>query len=64
VRPAERVAEFDQDGTLWVEHPVYAQFVYCLDRVDAVVKDKPVLRDREPSRLSYLETAMPSRSSR
>jgi phosphoglycolate phosphatase-like HAD superfamily hydrolase len=48
VPPAERVAEFDQDGTLWVEHPVYAQFVYCLDRVDAVVQDKPVLRDREP----------------
>lgn len=32
--PAEdRVATFDQDGTLWVEHPMYTQVVYCLDRV-------------------------------
>jgi hypothetical protein len=37
VPPAERVAEFDQDGTLWVEHPVYTQIVYCLDHVRALV---------------------------
>src|SRR5271163_1063006 len=48
VPPTERVAEFDQDGTLWVEHPVYVQVMYCLDRVDAVVKEKPELKDREP----------------
>jgi hypothetical protein len=29
---AERIATFDQDGTLWVEHPVYTQVIYCLDR--------------------------------
>ncbi len=29
---AERVATFDQDGTLWVEHPLYSQVMYCLDR--------------------------------
>jgi phosphoserine phosphatase len=46
--PEERIAEFDQDGTLWVEHPVYTQVVYCLDRVPALVKDKPELREREP----------------
>ena len=34
----ERIATFDQDGTLWVEHPIYTQVVYCLDRVPAVVK--------------------------
>lgn len=28
---AERIATFDQDGTLWVEHPVYTQLQYCLD---------------------------------
>ena len=47
--PAEdRVATFDQDGTLWVEHPMYTQVVYCLDRVPAVVAQKPELKDREP----------------
>ena len=44
----ERIATFDQDGTLWVEHPIYTQVVYCLDRVPAVVKDKPELKDVEP----------------
>src|SRR5262245_38755688 len=39
----ERIATFDQDGTLWVEHPIYTQVVYCLDRVPAVVKAKPEL---------------------
>src|SRR5262245_43119653 len=43
-----RIVTFDQDGTLWVEHPVYTQVVYCLDRVPAVVKDKPELKDKEP----------------
>jgi hypothetical protein len=48
VPPAERIAEFDQDGTLWVEHPVYTQIVYCLDHVGPLVKEKPELKDREP----------------
>jgi haloacid dehalogenase-like hydrolase len=48
VPPKERIAEFDQDGTLWVEHPVYAEVVYCLDRVGTVVKEKPELKQREP----------------
>ena len=37
-----------QDGTLWVEHPMYSQVVYCLDRVPALVKAKPELADAEP----------------
>jgi phosphoglycolate phosphatase-like HAD superfamily hydrolase len=44
----ERIAAFDQDGTLWVEHPIYAQIVYCLERVPAVVKEKPELANVEP----------------
>jgi phosphoglycolate phosphatase-like HAD superfamily hydrolase len=48
VPPKERVATFDQDGTLWVEHPIYSQFVYCLDRVPAVIKAKPELAKVEP----------------
>ena len=48
VLPAERIATFDQDGTLWVEHPMYSQVMYCLDRVPAVVKAKPELATVEP----------------
>ena len=45
---AERIATFDQDGTLWVEHPIYTQVVYCLDRVPAVVARTPGLKAVEP----------------
>jgi hypothetical protein len=38
VRPEERIAEFDQDGTLWVEHPLHTQVVFCLDRVGALAR--------------------------
>ena len=48
VPPEERIAAFDQDGTLWVEHPIYTQVIYCLDRVPAVVKEKPELAKVEP----------------
>ena len=48
VPPADRIATFDQDGTLWVSHPIYAQVVYCLDRVPALVKAKPELANVEP----------------
>jgi phosphoserine phosphatase len=48
VPETERIATFDQDGTLWVEKPMYSQVIYCLDRVPAVVKDKPELADVEP----------------
>ena len=48
VPQAERIAEFDEDGTLWVEHPLYTQVVFCLDRVGALANEKPELKDREP----------------
>ena len=48
VPTAERIATFDQDGTLWVEHPMYSQVMYCLERVPAVVKAKPELANLEP----------------
>lgn len=44
----ERIATFDQDGTLWVEKPMYSQAIYCLDRVPAVVREKPELATVEP----------------
>jgi phosphoglycolate phosphatase-like HAD superfamily hydrolase len=48
VPPEERIATFDQDGTLWVEHPMYTQIVYCLERVPALVKRRPELKNKEP----------------
>ena len=48
VPAAERIATFDQDGTLWVSHPVYAQLMFCFDRVPALVKAKPELANKEP----------------
>jgi phosphoglycolate phosphatase-like HAD superfamily hydrolase len=48
VPPEDRIATFDQDGTLWVEHPMYTQVEYCLDRVPIVVSQKPQLKNVEP----------------
>src|SRR5208283_1378288 len=46
VAPEDRIATFDQDGTLWVEHPMYTQVMYCLERVPALVEKKPELKTR------------------
>ncbi|MFO1477810.1 MAG: HAD family hydrolase [Verrucomicrobiota bacterium] len=48
VPPEERIATFDQDGTLWVEHPMYSQVMFCLERVPALVKAKPELAKVAP----------------
>lgn len=48
VPPVERIATFDQDGTLWVSHPLYTQVVYCLERVPVVVAKRPELGKVEP----------------
>jgi phosphoserine phosphatase len=48
VSPEDRIATFDQDGTLWVEQPMYTQVIYCLDRVPAVAVKKPELKNAEP----------------
>jgi len=48
VAPEARIATFDQDGTTWVEQPMYTQVVYCLERVPAVVEKKPDLKNVEP----------------
>jgi hypothetical protein len=46
VPPAERIAAFDQDGTLWVEHPIYTEFQFVMDRVPELVKAHPELADK------------------
>ena len=45
---AERIATFDQDGTLWVEHPMYSQLMYILESVPGLVKAKPELATVAP----------------
>jgi phosphoglycolate phosphatase-like HAD superfamily hydrolase len=45
---SQRIATFDMDGTLWVEHPMYTQVVYCLDRVAVLAAQKPELKDVQP----------------
>src|SRR5262252_4612709 len=48
VPPAERIATFDNDGTLWVEHPMYTQLVFALDRVKALAPQRPEWKDAQP----------------
>lgn len=44
----ERIATFDQDGTTWVEHPIYTQLMYSIDRVRILAAEKPELKNIEP----------------
>jgi len=48
VPPAERIATFDNDGTLWAEQPMYFQFLFALDRVKALAPTHPEWKDKEP----------------
>jgi hypothetical protein len=46
--PAERIATFDNDGTLWCEQPMYFQALFALERVRAMAKDHPEWANQEP----------------
>jgi phosphoglycolate phosphatase-like HAD superfamily hydrolase len=48
VPPDDRVASFDQDGTLWVEHPIYTQAMFALDRVRVLAPAHPEWKNDEP----------------
>lgn len=48
VRAEERVAVFDNDGTLWCEQPMYAQLAFALDRVKAMSAEHPEWATTEP----------------
>jgi hypothetical protein len=50
VASADRLAVFDNDGTLWVEQPLYTQFAFALDRVRALAPQRPDWATREPFR--------------
>jgi phosphoglycolate phosphatase-like HAD superfamily hydrolase len=44
----QRIATFDNDGTLWVEQPLYTQFVFVVDRVKAASNQHPEWKKKEP----------------
>ena len=48
VKPPERVATFDNDGTLWVEQPIYTQFEFAIDEVKAKSNQHPEWKTKEP----------------
>ena len=48
VPPAERIAVFDNDGTLWAEQPIYVQLAFSLDRVKALAAEHPEWKDEQP----------------
>jgi phosphoserine phosphatase len=48
VPPAERIAVFDNDGTLWSEQPMYAQLAFALDRVKALAPQHPEWKEKQP----------------
>lgn len=48
VSPTDRIAVFDNDGTLWAEQPMYVQLIFALDRVKALAPKHPEWKDKEP----------------
>lgn len=48
VRPEERIAVFDNDGTLWAEQPMYFQMFFVVDRIKTLAPQHPEWRDTEP----------------
>jgi phosphoglycolate phosphatase-like HAD superfamily hydrolase len=48
VPPEDRVATFDNDGTLWVEQPMYTQLAFALDRVKELAPEHPEWKDKQP----------------
>ena len=55
VPPAERVAVFDNDGTLWCEKPMPIQLDFILRRLAAMADQDPGLRTRQPWQAAYTQ---------
>jgi phosphoglycolate phosphatase-like HAD superfamily hydrolase len=54
VPAAQRIATFDNDGTLWCEQPLQNQFFFVFDRLEALASKDPALRERQPFK-AFLE---------
>jgi hypothetical protein len=48
VPPAERIATFDNDGTLWTDQPMYFQLLFALDRIKKLAPQHPEWKGQEP----------------
>ncbi|MEZ5864586.1 MAG: hypothetical protein R3D25_11180 [Geminicoccaceae bacterium] len=48
VAPADRIATFDNDGTLWPSHPMYAQLAFVIDRIEALAPQHPEWKNKQP----------------
>ena len=48
VAPAERIAAFDNDGTLWTEQPIYFQLAFAFDRIKTLARQHPEWRTKQP----------------
>jgi phosphoserine phosphatase len=48
VEPKDRIATFDQDGTLWTEHPLYGQAMFALDRLGKLATTHPEWKETDP----------------
>src|SRR5512143_2881018 len=48
VAPKDRLATFDNDGTLWIEQPMYNQFVFAIDEVKRQANQHPEWKSKEP----------------
>jgi len=57
VPPAERIATFDNDGTLWLEKPAYIQVLHGLRTIGRMAAEDPTLRDRQPFKAVYEQDA-------
>src|ERR1700743_3364690 len=48
VAPPQRIAVFDNDGTLWAEQPIYCEIAFMLDRIRALAPQHPEWKNRQP----------------
>tara|TARA_R110002049_G_scaffold9747_12_gene48885 strand:+ start:7902 stop:8921 length:1020 start_codon:yes stop_codon:yes gene_type:complete len=48
VAPEDRIVTFDNDGTLWVEHPMYTQLAFALERVKKLAPQHPEWKTKQP----------------
>ena len=53
VPPAERIATFDNDGTLWLEKPLYIQLQHGVGAIGKAAAEEPELRNRQPFKAVY-----------
>src|ERR1017187_10994753 len=48
VKPEDRIAVFDNDGTLWSEQPIPFQFAFVIDRLKEIAHQHPEWKDKQP----------------